>query len=647
MPDEIENAPARHGYHSEMQAFAYDDVNKIVQELSQFVREPSPEQVRAWKDSLPPIQQEAHEIVEFEGSAKAYTAVLEYEMPMEQRRADVIFLLNGAVVVLELKGAFNPSMAAIDQASAYARDLRNYHDICADLPVYAVVVPTAAKGIRGKFQDVYVCGPDAIDELIQTFDRDRNRSVDPKAFLSAEAYRPLPTLVRAARELFETGTLRRVRIASAQTDPAINLIASLIRNAKTSGKRKLILLAGIPGAGKTLVGLQTVHSSFIDDLSVPRADGRKPTAPAVFLSGNGPLVEVLQYELRGAGDGKTFVRGVKDYVKKYSSGRMVPPEHVLVFDEAQRAWDASMVEQKHPGMAAKSEPEHFIEFAERIPDWSVVVALIGSGQEIHTGEEGGTIQWRHAIERSTNSGEWEIHGPSHLSVTMASESSPYFEHSELHLDTELRFHMAKEVHRFVDNVLEGEDPDYNKQISSRFSDQYALRITRDLNVAKSYMVERFANESDARFGILASSRDKCLPMFGVFNDFQATKQIKIGKWFGDDENAEGGYGGRNLRQCVTEFQCQGLELDGAIVAWGTDFVYEQSSVDGSHQWTNHRARKYMKSKGDVRNPLQLRKNAYRVLLTRGRNATVIFVPPLRELDSTYTFLIDSGFVELT
>jgi DUF2075 family protein len=98
---------------------------------------------------------------------------------------------------------------------------------------------------------------------------------------------------------------------------------------------------------------------------------------------------------------------------------------------------------------------------------------------------------------------------------------------------------------------------------------------------------------------------------------------------------------------VTEFQCQGLELDGAIVAWGTDFVYEQSSVDGSHHWTNHRARKYMKSKGDVRNPLQLRKNAYRVLLTRGRNATVIFVPPLRELDATYDFLLKSGFVEIT
>src|SRR5436190_1588491 len=131
---------------------------------------------------------------------------------------------------------------------------------------------------------------------------------------------------------------------------------------------------------------QTVHARYLDDLAVARDNG-KPTTPAVFLSGNGPLVEVLQYEMRSAGDGKTFVRGVKDYVKRYSSKRsLVPPEHVLVFDEAQRAFDTDKMRESHDDKHARSEPEEFISFADRIPEWCVVIGLIGSGQEIHVGE---------------------------------------------------------------------------------------------------------------------------------------------------------------------------------------------------------------------------------------------------------------------
>ncbi|MFY7951330.1 MAG: DNA/RNA helicase domain-containing protein, partial [Armatimonadaceae bacterium] len=326
-----------------------------------------------------------------------------------------------------------------------------------------------------------------------------------------------------------------------------------------------------------MVGLQTVHGTWLDDLAVPRNDGRKPTAPAVFLSGNGPLVEVLQYELRAAGDGKTFVRGVKDYVKRYTRGKAVPPEHVLVFDEAQRAWDAAYVDHKHKegDATGKSEPEHFVEFAERIPEWGVVLALIGSGQEIHVGEEGGVAQWRVAIERSARSGEWQIHGPSQLAAMLATESVPFIEHSDLHLDTELRFHMAKEVHRFVDNLVHGADPSINRTVSGTFAEQYAIRITRDLEVAKEYLQERFSAEPEARYGILASSRDKSLVAFGIDNDFQSTKKVKLGRWYGEDEEDEGGWSCRHLHRPITEFQCQGLETDGALVAWGTDFVWQQ------------------------------------------------------------------------
>ena len=149
--------------------------------------------------------------------------------------------------------------------------------------------------------------------------------------------------MKAARELLLNGELRRINRAWAATEPAVEAIRKIVHEAARTKTRHLILVTGVPGAGKTLVGLQTVHAHYLDDLAVDRGNG-KPTAPAVFLSGNGPLVQVLQYELKSAVDGKTFVRDVKNYVKTYSSNRKkIPPEHVLVYDEAQRAFDAAMV----------------------------------------------------------------------------------------------------------------------------------------------------------------------------------------------------------------------------------------------------------------------------------------------------------------
>ena len=295
----------------------------------------------------------------------------------------------------------------------------------------------------------------------------------------------------------------------------------IIHEAAQKKQRRLILLTGVPGAGKTLVGLRTVHAHYLDDLAIPRAAG-KPTAPAVFLSGNGPLVEVLQYELRAAGGGgKTFVRGVKDYVKRYSARQeRVPPEHVLVFDEAQRAYDAAQVQAKHAGTpgfeGGKSESEHFIEFADRVPEWCVVVGLIGSGQEIHVGEEAGLVQWRHAIEGSAKKAEWQVHGPPAVASLFEGSAAPFVASPTLSLDTEIRFHLAGEIHGFVCALLEGRPAAENAAIAARLErDGYHLRISRDLDRCKEYLRERYSEDPDARFGLVASSRDRDLGTFGV------------------------------------------------------------------------------------------------------------------------------------
>ena len=335
------------------------------------------------------------------------------------------------------------------------------------------------------------------------------------------------------------------------------------------------------------------------------------------------------------------MRPIKAYVERYSSRPgLVPPEHVLIFDEAQRAFDAAQVAATHSGHGdGKSEPEHFIEFAERVPEWCVVVGLIGSGQEIHVGEEAGIGQWRDAVTGSPSSGNWTVHVPPNL-ATVFEGVDQVRESPALHLTAELRYHLAEDVHRHVKGLLdEGVDRPLAQIAADLERQGYHLRITRSLESAKQYLRERYEGAPDARFGMVASSRDSALFQFGVPNDFQSTKQVRHGAWFGEGDSDPLGRSCRALRTCVTEFGCQGLELDATLLAWGIDFIRED---DG---WTNRLAKRYQ-APALIRDSLQLRRNAYRVLLTRARDATVVFVPPLPILDETFRFLSEAGFRDL-
>jgi hypothetical protein len=318
--------------------------------------------------------------------------------------------------------------------------------------------------------------------------------------------------------------------------------------------------------------------------------------------------------------------------------------------------------------SARSEPELFVEFAERVEDWCVVVALVGTGQEIHKGEEAGIGQWATAIKNSSHGDDWEVHGPTAFADDFA--GLRYVRNSALSLDQSLRSHLAFDVHKFVaslvsltqlephrvtsmnatPSVAEEPRPAYGASpvtvtaemqvLAKRIeSDGHNLRITRDLEVAKAYLVERYKEDPLARYGIVASSRDKALGSFDIRNDFQSTKRVKVGPWYGDNEDAPGQLSCRHFRECVTEFGSQGLELDAALVAWGTDFIRK----DGV--WDIGEARGY-RGGAKVIDPAQLRANAYRVLLTRARDCSVVFVPPLPILDETYAFLCDAGFADL-
>ncbi len=633
---------SRYGWASRFIAFRDAPPTEIRLRLERTFADAESGQRRAWSDSIPVLQREVRAIVDHDPAASAYVAALEYELPLEKRRPDVVLLLAAPVLVLELKGKERPDQADLDQASAYARDLRGYHVACHDRDVIPVVIPMRAHGYLGEFCGVHVMGPDAIHGFAASVNRGPQRvpPVTPEEFVADDAYEPLPSLIEAARRLFQHGDLPHIHRAYANTQPAVEAIAEIIHEAARTKSRRLVLVTGVPGAGKTLVGLRLVHARFLDDLAVVRA-GRK-RVPAVFLSGNAPLVTVLQYELGNASklahgpSGKEFVRGVKEYLAKHAKPGKVPSEHVLVFDEAQRAWDAPRVRAKHDDPTMRSEPEHFIEFAGRIPEWSVVVGLIGTGQEIHAGEEGGLALWCDAVRGADPSLGWTVHGPMH--VADAFSGSPFVAVPALNLDKEIRSHFVRGVHGLVSRLLDGKVDAALRPTADEIERQgYALRVTRDLEVAKAYLRSRYAEQPSKRYGILVSSRDKSLGLHGVPPPTKDRfDRFPTGPWFANGADAE--VSCRHLSRPASEFESQGLELDAVLLAWGGDLVVYAATGE----WTNSGARTYQRKSG-VRDPLQLRKNAYRVLLTRAREATVVFVPPEAVLDATYARLVGAGW----
>ena len=645
---------ARYGWESDFPTFSEAEPRVVRISLQDFLADAGESQVRAWDEGIPKIQVETGKVVEVDALAREYTAILEYELPMESRRPDVVLLVSGAVVVLELKGKTEPDQADLDQAAAYARDLRCYHKHCAEREVHAVVVPTRMPGYGGVRDGVHICGPAQLHQLINDLQRDWAQGpLTAREFLARDAYCPLPTLVQAARELFLEGKIRPIHRARAETNPAIAEIARIAHEAASTRTRHLVLVTGVPGSGKTLVGLSAVHNPVLQDLAVERAGG-KSTSPAVFLSGNGPLVQVLQYELRGAGGGgKTFVRDVKNYVKQYlGDSKAVPPQHVIVYDEAQRAWDLEQVTAKHSLPFPKSEPEAFVDFGERIPGWCVLVGLIGSGQEIHVGEEAGLGQWRTALEKAADPGGWTVHAPEAVLREFFGHPLRQAASPALELTVELRFHFADDLDRWVDLLLDGDDPAQGRELAAGLErDGYHLRMTRDLEVAKTYLHERYGEAPDARYGLVASSRDKILePGWGVPNGWHATQRVQLGAWYGEGDGDRRSC--RQLEQCVTEFGAQGLELDAVLLAWGNDFIRTGGGATAGgaagpalspagDRWTNEHAKRHAAG-SHVKDPYRLRVNAYRVLLTRGRDAAVIFVPPDSRLDATAAWLQGHG-----
>ena len=594
----------------------------------------------------------------------------EYDIPRLGRRIDVVAVIDHVIFVIEFKvGATGHEAHAIDQVCDYALDLKNFHET-SHAPVVAPVL-VASKAESGACVVTQTPQDDNLLLPIKT-NADTLAQVIAQvlAFADGEAivaerwesggYRPTPTIVEAAIALYGGHSVREI---SRNDAGAVNLrdtsetVAEIIQDAKKHSRKAICFVTGVPGAGKTLVGLDiaTRHNDNKSDLY------------SVFLSGNAPLVSVLREALardkirRNEAEGKPRINkgqarsAVKAFIQNVHNFRddclndpdNPPHEHVALFDESQRAWNrrqtaAFMLRKKGIADFNMSEPEFLISCLDRHTDWAVIVCLVGGGQEIKTGEAG-IGGWIDAlVEKHAH---WDAYISSHLSddeyaagraVSTLRKRGQTVIKNQLHLATSMRSFRAERVSVLVKQLLDL-DADSARQTLCDM-EKYPIVLTRDLRTAKAWLREK-ARGSE-RYGLVVSSQAERLRPHAI----DVRPRIDPIHWFlGGKDDVRSSY---YLEDVATEFEVQGLEVDWACVTWDADLRYtprgwEHWSFKGS-RW-NH-----------VRKPENrtYQKNAYRVLLTRARQGMVIAVPegdqndPTRACayyDSTFGYLKAVGF----
>lgn len=603
-----------HGWSGSVREFLSTPASLVEDALQKhiyglFIRGASPSQIDAWSEEIDVLRNVFRNLAIARPDSLEWSLIFEFELPLEGgRRPDVIVLGPGQLLILEFKQNHAANRASIDQVAAYARDIAEYHSASHNVKVSPLLIPTKTSELSFYKESVFVLSPDLVAAHLN--DLPEKEPIDLSMWIQGD-YLPLPTLIAAAKMIFNHEKLPAIRRAeSLGVRNAVDALKKIASDSQQTNSRSLAFVSGVPGAGKTLVGLQFVYEGSDADTS------------AIFLSGNGPLVEVLRDALKS----KAFVRDLHGFIKTYGITDKVPSQHIIVFDEAQRAWDAEHMNTKN--RIPRSEPELLVSIGEKLPDWATLVGLIGQGQEIYSGEEAGMEGWSQALSSPSTQCQWKVFSPPQF--TNVFEGQEVHEIPELDLTKSLRSRQAEDLHKWVENFLNGELKEAAK-IAIQIMDQtYPIIVTRDLDAAKGYLRLRYEDAPTSRFGIIASSKDKTLPKFGIQNGFMDTRLVKRAPWYNQSAGEPGA--GSNLDIAITEFDCQGLELDMALVAWGDDYLW-----DGSN-WNLGKSR----SKFPQKDPHRLRKNSYRVLLTRSRDGVVIFLPPLKEFDKTEHALLAAG-----
>ena len=534
---------------------------------------------------------------------------LEFVIPRRGGRPDLLLITRDEVVVVEVKSGSTPASTGVLQAQSYRDDLRAFHSDCGEggrQVSAAVLGPGAARSDAA----IPHLDPAGLEQLVRQLS-ERNAGRDPlgEKWLKAP-YLAHPTIVEAATATFARHDVTAISHYGAEDlDRTVERLREIIRHARATGTRHLCLVTGRPGSGKTLVGLTAVHPET--------TLGGEPLG--AYLSGNGPLVDVLRYSLQRdlrtredritAGDAQrrasTIIQPVHGFIGELAASGEAPPEAVVVFDEAQRAWDHVAVERAH-GLS-KSEAELFLEIMDRRDDWFVGVALVGEGQEINRGEAG--------VQAWLDAARLRPHIEVHASSALAEGTARWQADSALHLNASRRALHASTLPVFVDALLTGDEL-ASRRALSKMGDGFPVVMTRDLEQARDLL--RSFRDDGQRVGLLASSQARRLRAHGIEMDGAFQGGVDWPKWFAEPwDSAERLKSSDTLEVAASEFKCQGLELDWTGVCWGGDLRI------GRDGWRAHRLRG---SRWNNDSKSEWAINRYRVLLTRARRGLVIWVP---------------------
>lgn len=657
-------------YRTSLQEFAQDDPSRIFgvihrRSTASGFTDLKESQSRAWLVQLNALQSSAAELLAGYPDAQKWGILFEYPIPRRQKRIDVVLLTRDIVLCLEFKtGESKHQKSTARQVEDYALDLRDFHEGSRGRAIVPIAVTVRAERSTSKLgwdhddlakPVVRACAEDLTEKISACVDQYSTSldQIDTVAWDNA-AYKPVPTIIEAAEALYAGHDVREIARSHADAQnlgATSDRLIELIQEAHFSRLKIICIVTGVPGAGKTLAGLNVAHDPTVRSLT----DGM-----GVFLSGNGPLVKIVSAAIakdfkkkNRSGEAErtvsTFIQNVHSFIRD-SLPRSVPPnEHLIIFDEAQRAWDAEQCAKKID--RPESEPELILSIMDRHPDWAVIVALVGGGQEINTGEAG-LSEWGRALQ--TRFPHWKVAvSPNALKSGQLDRMQQLFDdgppsgvhvqaEQALHLNVSLRSYKAEAVSKWVDAVVEG-DSSRARQILPDCKG-FHLALTRDLATARKWLQEHTRGER--RSGLLASSGAMRLRAEGIelSSGFrQGNKKLYVDWFLNDLDDIRVS---NQLEVAATEYECQGLELDLTCVCWGGDL---QRHIEGGWQMRKLIGPKWnsMKNARDQRYLL----NSYRVLMTRAREGMIIWVPrgsssdPTQEpsgFDRTAQFLIDSG-----
>lgn len=630
-------------YYSEsIKKFLAEDFNSIFGKIasnSEFADEVT--QKGAWAVQIEVLKSQ---LKEFKGEI-----YFEFAVPRMGSRVDAVVIVQNRVFVLEFKvGEKAYPNYAKTQVWDYALDLKNFHKTSQDPWLLPVLISTEARESdyeltsKEHSDNLYypICSNGKnINEIIKSTINHSDSTTFNDNWITG-VYSPTPTIIEAAKNLYSKHKVEEIARSDAS---AKNLkqtsksVSEVIEYAKKNSKKAICFVTGVPGAGKTLVGL---------DIATKNLDSESSSA-SVFLSGNGPLVLILREALvrdkvarekkkgnrltkkTAFGEVKTFIQNVHHFRDDCLKDETVAPvEHVAIFDEAQRAWNKKqtvdfMKRKKGRPDFSFSEPEFLISCLDRHKDWAVIVCLVGGGQEINTGEAG-ISEWLNALNSTFKN--WEIHISERLTdkeydsgdaIKKIEGRKDVTFKDDFHLSVSMRSFRAENLSSFVKNVLDLEI-DRAKNDLKKLNEKYPIRLTRDINLAKEWLKKK-ARGSE-RFGIVVSSQAKRLKPLAI----DVRHNINPVNWFLDGkDDVRSSF---HLEDVATEFDIQGLEVDWSCVVWDGDLRHN----NGKWGTFSFKGNKWQNIKKEERKQYLL--NAYRVLLTRARQGMIIVVPSGDEKD---------------